>query len=64
MPYYKLLDLKQNHYFVIRLNFLQTWQKSWTFHDSEVIYNGLMVRLQESRALTVQDRPPNVFRVE
>ena len=67
MPAYKLLDLKQNRNFVTRLNCLQSWAKKLDleyFHDSEAVYNGLMVRFHEGRALTVRDRPPNVFRVE
>ena len=34
------------------------------FRDPEAVYNGLMVRFHGGRALTVRDRPPNVFRVE
>ena len=33
------------------------------FPDPEAVYNGLMVRFHGGRALTVRDRPPNVFRV-
>ena len=71
--YYRFWEFKQNRWSRIRANFAQSWEKrekslfgvlEAKIAKSRGRYNGLMLNPPPGGAVTVRDRPHNIYEVE